>query len=45
MANYKKQSSTVKQGFTYKGNFYKKGSSFRAKKEIIEDLKFKNILK
>lgn len=39
MANYKKQKATVKIPFTYKGEFYKKGSEFKGKKDLIEALK------
>lgn len=45
MANYKKQKATVKQNFTYKGKLYKKNYIFEGKKQVIEALKIKNLLK
>ena len=38
MANYKKVTATVNIPFTYKGDFYKKDSEFKGKKNVIEAL-------
>ena len=45
MANYKKVKSAVKNPFTYKDKFYKKDDVFEGKKEVIEGLKYLNLLK